>query len=61
MKWVTIGFTIAMPSSPRSILLMQFVSRQFFPSSDRTELTVDLTLRQNASIFATEAGGQAPG
>ncbi len=30
------------------------MSRQFFPSSDRPELTVDLTLRQNASIFATE-------
>ena len=29
--------------------------RQFFPASDRPELTVDLTLRQNASIYATEA------
>ncbi len=33
---------------------MQFVPRQFFPSSDRTELLVDLTLPQNASIFASE-------
>ena len=29
--------------------------RQFFPSSDRPELMVDLTLPQNASIYATEA------
>ena len=29
--------------------------RQFFPASDRPELTVDMTLRQNASIYATEA------
>ena len=28
--------------------------RQFFPSSDRPELVVDLTLPQNASIFATD-------
>jgi multidrug efflux pump subunit AcrB len=30
------------------------VPQQFFPSSDRPELVVDLTLRQNASIFAAE-------
>ena len=29
--------------------------QQFFPASDRPELTVDMTLRQNASIYATEA------
>ncbi len=28
--------------------------QQFFPASDRPELTVDMTLRQNASIYATE-------
>ncbi len=33
---------------------MRFVPQQFFPASDRPELVVDLTLRQNASIFATE-------
>ena len=37
-----------------ALILLGSVSRQFFPSSDRPELTVDLTLRQNASIFATE-------
>ena len=35
--------------------MLQFVPRQFFPSSDRPELLVDLTLRQNASIRASEA------
>ena len=29
--------------------------RQFFPASDRPELVVDLTLPQNASIFASDA------
>jgi len=34
---------------------LRFVPQQFFPASDRPELTVDMTLRQNASIYATEA------
>jgi multidrug efflux pump subunit AcrB len=53
LKWLTIGVTLA--AFVVSLLLSGQVSRQFFPSSDRPELTVDLTLRQNASIFATEA------
>ncbi len=36
------------------MFLVRFVPQQFFPASDRPELTVDLTLRQNASIYATE-------
>ena len=32
----------------------RFVQQQFFPSSDRPELMVNLTLPQNASIYATE-------
>jgi len=36
------------------VYLVRFVPAQFFPSSDRPELVVDLTLRQNASIFASE-------
>ncbi len=52
MKWLTIGLTLA--AFVAAIYLSSHVSRQFFPSSDRPELTVDLTLRQNASIFATE-------
>jgi multidrug efflux pump subunit AcrB len=52
MKWLTIGVTLA--AFVAAVYLSTHVSRQFFPSSDRPELTVDLTLRQNASIFGTE-------
>ncbi len=52
MKWLTIGVTLA--AFVAALVLSSHVSRQFFPSSDRPELTVNLTLRQNASIFATE-------
>ncbi|HRD87778.1 MAG TPA: efflux RND transporter permease subunit, partial [Accumulibacter sp.] len=52
MKWLTIGVTLA--AFVAALVLSSHVSRQFFPSSDRPDLTVDLTLRQNASIFATE-------
>jgi multidrug efflux pump subunit AcrB len=52
MKWLTIGVTLA--AFVVALYLSGHVSRQFFPASDRPELTVDLTLRQNASIFATE-------
>ncbi|CAH0281157.1 efflux RND transporter permease subunit [Roseomonas sp. CECT 9278] len=51
-KWVTIGITAAMFVG--AILLMPLVPRQFFPSSDRTELLVEVTLPQNASIFGSE-------
>ena len=52
-RWVTIGVTLGVFAV--SIYAMQFVPRQFFPSSDRTELLVDITLPQNSSIFASEA------
>ncbi len=52
-KWLTIGVTLG--AFAVAIFLSQFVPRQFFPASDRPELTVDMTLRQNASIYATEA------
>ncbi|WP_198369854.1 efflux RND transporter permease subunit [Roseomonas rosulenta] len=55
-KWVTIGFTIAM--FVVAVLAMPFVPRQFFPSSDRTELLVEVTLPQNASIFGSEQVAQ---
>src|SRR5262249_38278923 len=38
-----------------SFLALPLIPRQFFPSSDRPELLVDLTLPQNASIHATES------
>jgi len=52
-KWLTIGLTLA--AFVVALFLSRFVSQQFFPASDRPELTVDMTLRQNASIHATEA------
>jgi Cation/multidrug efflux pump len=41
-----------------SLLLAKFVSSQFFPSSDRPELVVDLRLRHDASIYATNTASQ---
>jgi multidrug efflux pump subunit AcrB len=52
-KWVTIALTVV--AFVAALFLSQYVPRQFFPASDRPELTVDMTLRQNASIYATEA------
>ena len=52
-KWLTIGLTLA--AFAASVFLLRYVPQQFFPASDRPELTVDMTLRQNASIYATEA------
>jgi multidrug efflux pump subunit AcrB len=52
IKWLTLAITIAMFVA--SVLALPLVPRQFFPSSDRPELLVDLTLPQNASIFASE-------
>jgi multidrug efflux pump subunit AcrB len=52
-KWLTVGLTLG--AFVVALLLSSQVSRQFFPASDRPELTVDMTLRQNASIHATEA------
>jgi len=51
--WLTIGVTVAVFVA--SIYGMGLVPRQFFPSSDRVDLLVDLTLPQNASIHATDA------
>ena len=51
-KWLTIGVTVV--AFAAAVYGAGFIPRQFFPSSDRPELLVDLTLRQNASIFAAE-------
>lgn len=48
---LTIVFTVALLGV--SLYLMQFVQQQFFPSSDRPELLVDLNLPQNSSIDET--------
>jgi multidrug efflux pump subunit AcrB len=51
-RWLTIAATVGLFAL--SVFGMRFVSQQFFPSSDRYELMVDLTLPQNASIRATD-------
>ena len=55
-RWLTIGLTLAL--FVLSLLSLPLIPRQFFPSSDRPELLVDLTLPQNASIFASETAAQ---
>ena len=52
-RWLTIGLTLA--AFVAAMFLLRYVPQQFFPASDRSELTVSMTLRQNASIYATEA------
>lgn len=51
-KWITIGLTLALFVA--SVLAIPLIPNQFFPSSDRPELLVDLRLAQNASIYASE-------
>ena len=52
-RWLTIALTSAVFAG--AIWGMRFVENQFFPSSDRPELIVDITLPRNASIEATRA------
>jgi multidrug efflux pump subunit AcrB len=52
-RWATIG--LAVVAFVIALFALRFVPQQFFPSSDRPELVVDLTLPQNASIHATES------
>ncbi len=51
-KWLTLALTLGLFAL--SILALPLIPNQFFPSSDRPELLVDLRLPQNASIYATE-------
>ena len=50
--WVTIGATLVVFGV--ALYGMRFIPQQFFPSSDRAELLVDLQLPENASIYATQ-------
>jgi multidrug efflux pump subunit AcrB len=52
MRWLTVALTLA--CFVASLLALPLVPRQFFPASDRPELVVDLTLPQNASIYASD-------
>jgi multidrug efflux pump len=51
-RWVTILVTLGLFGV--ALYGMRLVPQQFFPSSDRTELLVDLQLPENASIYATQ-------
>jgi len=50
-RWVTVLVTLGFFGA--ALIGMGFVPQQFFPSSDRPELLVDLQLPENASIDAT--------
>lgn len=52
VRWMSILLTLGLFAL--SILALPLIPRQFFPSSDRPELLVDLTLPQNASIYASQ-------
>jgi multidrug efflux pump subunit AcrB len=53
LRWLTI--VVAAAVFAVSLYGMRLIPQQFFPASDRTDLLVDLTLPQNASIHATAA------
>lgn len=55
-RWLTIILTLGLFVG--SLLLLPLIPRQFFPSSDRPELLVDVSLPQNASIFASETAAR---
>jgi multidrug efflux pump subunit AcrB len=50
-RWVTLIATLCLFGA--AIYGMRLVPQQFFPSSDRPELLVDLQLPENASIYST--------
>ncbi|WP_414474365.1 efflux RND transporter permease subunit [Microvirga sp. M2] len=52
-RWMTIAVAVVLFGA--SLYGLRLVEQQFFPSSDRTELLVDFTLPQNASIAETKA------
>lgn len=55
-KWLTIALSLALFAG--SFLALPLIPRQFFPSSDRPELLIDISLPQNASIYASETAAQ---
>ena len=52
-RWITVALSVALLAL--AMAGMGRVQQQFFPSSDRTEILVDLTLPQNATITETRA------
>ena len=53
MRWRWITLLVTLGVCGLSVVGMRYVPQQFFPSSDRPELLVDLQLPENASIYAT--------
>lgn len=51
-KWATIAITLVLFAA--SLYGMKFVQQQFFPNSDRNELVIDWTLRENSSVERTK-------
>lgn len=51
-KWVTIVVTFVIFAV--SVVGLGHVEQQFFPTSDRNEILVDITMRQNADFDATD-------
>ncbi len=56
LRYLTIALTIGLFVA--ALMAMPLIPRQFFPSSDRPELLVDISLPQNASIYASEAAAE---
>ncbi|KQO49596.1 efflux RND transporter permease subunit [Methylobacterium sp. Leaf85] len=52
-RWLTVTVCVALLGA--SVYGLGFVQQQFFPSSDRPEVLVDMTLPQSASIGETQA------
>ncbi|MGQ3673238.1 efflux RND transporter permease subunit [Xanthobacter sp. TB0136] len=57
LRWLTLAVTLALFVA--SVLALPLIPRQFFPSSDRPELLVDLASPQNASIHASQKVAEA--
>jgi multidrug efflux pump len=55
-RWVTITATLG--CFVLALVGLPHVERQFFPSSDRPELLVDIRLPQNASIYASREAAE---
>ena len=53
LRWITVIACVALMGL--AVVGMGHVQQQFFPSSDRSEVLVDLTLPQNATIAETRA------
>ncbi len=55
MRWHWTTVVLCLAVMALAIVGMGHVQQQFFPSSDRSEVLVDLTLPQNATIAETKA------